>query len=73
LSIGMSTVPPSARREKSASASRGVSTNTKNEMLGSIVKCGPPFSAVKRWPAISSSTVRTLPRGLPLGLSPDSG
>jgi hypothetical protein len=43
------------------------------EMVGLMVKRGPPLRAVNRVPASTSSTVMTLPRGLSLGLSKVSG
>jgi hypothetical protein len=45
----------------------------KKEIVWLMVNCGPPLSAVKVWPARSNSTVMTLPRGLPPGLSKLSG
>ena len=66
---GISVSPPCDNVANKRSASDDDSTRTKNEMLGLTTNRGPPFSAVKRCPRTSNSTLIKLPGGIPTGLS----
>src|SRR6266542_705649 len=57
-------LPPAAStRSQSRSTSSWLSQDTKSEIAGVNLCCGPPFNAKKVWPASSKTMFMTLPSG----------